>query len=136
VIAIMTGLIEDIRSGIRAATPDLLVTDLPAETAFDAVEALVAPDADVAATAPRLRHHAMYYPRARLRQPIASTQELQTTPLGFDFVEVVGIDPEREAETTGFTEWIRRGMRHGLAVHDPRRPFAVPVEREEAWLRE
>ena len=98
VIAVFSCFIGEIRTSIRGATPDLLCTGLPRGASFAAIEAVLAQDKDVQATAPRLRHHAMYFPHGRGTRTQA-TRALATNPLVFDAVELFGIDPEREART-------------------------------------
>ena len=135
VIAVFSGFIGEIRSGIRIATPDLLCTGLPPETSFDAVDALLHEDDAVLATAPRLRHYAMYFPSGARGRRIERTHGLQTTPLAFDYVELIGIDPRREQEATQFGEWLAQGAEAGLGVTDPDRPLEVPAALEADWRR-
>ncbi|MGA0059580.1 MAG: ABC transporter permease [Planctomycetota bacterium] len=136
VIAVFSGFISEIRQSIRIATPDLLATGFDAEASFEELDALIRADEDVVGTAPRLRHHGMYFPYGRLGQHLQQTRGMVTSPLAFDFVELVGIDAEREKETTGFRTWIEKGAAHGFAPAVPDDPLEVPVALEEKWRRE
>lgn len=137
VIAVFSGFIGEIRAGVRDATPDLLATNLPMGSSFAAIDAVLRADEDVVATAPRLRHHAMYFPHGR-GQRMQATRALNTNALTFDAVELVGIDPVRERALTGLDRWLTRATGpHGedaltYGVADPQHPFAVPPELEEA----
>lgn len=133
VIAVFSGFIDEIRSSIRIATPDLLCTGLPLDTSYAELDEVLRADPDVAATAPRLRHHGMYFPYGRVGRRIQQTRGLVTSPLAFDFVELIGVDPAKELETTGLATWIEQGIDDGYPVADPEHPLYVPPEREERW---
>ncbi|MBI5850790.1 MAG: ABC transporter permease [Planctomycetes bacterium] len=140
VIAVFSGFIGEIRGSIRNATPDLLCTGLAPGASFAPIDAVLRAEQDVVATAPRLRHHAMYFPHGR-GQRMQATRALATNPLAFDAVELVGIDPAAERSVTDLTHWLERAAgaapeaapdaTREAGVTDLQRPFDVPREIEE-----
>ena len=135
VIAVFSGFIGEIRAHIRSSTPELLLTALPTESSYDRIAPVLERDLDVLATAPRLRHPAMYYPHGRGGTRVQTTRSLLTRPLAFDYVELLGIDPAREMETTGLRDWLDAVQHRVVGVADPEAPLTVPLEREAGWLR-
>ncbi len=129
VIAVFSGFIAEIRGHIRGATADLVLSGVDERCSYEAVRGVLERDPDVVATAPRLQHYAILFPHGwRSFRPIVHTGATGGAPLRFNFVNLVGVDPAREARTTAFAEWLRldeaeQGAR--LAVADPARPFAV-----------
>jgi lipoprotein-releasing system permease protein len=133
VIAVFSGFIGEIREHMRSASPSLLVGGLPRDTSFSVLEPLLAADPDVVALAPRVRHYAMFFPHGRGSR-VQSTKSLVTTPLAFDYVELLGIDPQAEFRTTELRSWLDAVRGSMIGVDDPEQPLAVRPELEEAWL--
>lgn len=106
VVAVFTGFIEQTRGRIRNASPDILVAGLPPAASFAEFDAILCDVPGVRATAPRLEQFALYYPLGRIATRVQHTDAMPISGLGFDFVELVGIDPEREAETTRLRSWL------------------------------
>lgn len=131
VIAVFSGFISDIRTSIQGATPDVLCTGLHPGTSYAAIDARIRADDDVAATAPRLRHHGMYFPHARLGRRLQATRGLPSNPLAFDYVELVGIDPALERTATGLDAWIAAIDTPESQVVDRMHPLKVAVREEE-----
>jgi lipoprotein-releasing system permease protein len=109
--SVFTGFVSQIRSDVRNSACDLMVTELPADTSYEALRAAIEQDGDVVATAPRLRHHGMLQ---QVRARAASSRSQGSSQVDFDHTEngfalLVGIDPAREAAATGLRGWLARG---------------------------
>ncbi len=109
--AVFTGFVSQIRTDVRSSAVDLIVTDLPHDTAYPAVRAAIAAAGgdDVVALAPRLRHHGLLQPLRR-----GSDSPRESSQVDFDhgnsgFALLIGIDPTAEAEVSGLRDWIRGG---------------------------
>ena len=89
VISVFSGFIGGIRDDVHGATPDLLLTDLPHDQAYDRLLPLLA-DPDVVATAPRLRHYGAFY--VHRQGLIDQTESVNFQPMGQDFVQILGVD--------------------------------------------
>lgn len=128
VIAVFSGFIAEIRDHIRGATADLVLTDLAEGASFSAIRPVLEGDDEVAATAPRLLHYALLYPRGQARRAVMYASATGTGPMQFDFVTVIGVDPEREAKTSRFESWLHRvaDVDPRLAVPSFEHPFEVP----------
>jgi lipoprotein-releasing system permease protein len=131
VISVLSGFVGEWRVLLRGATPQLLIGDLPDGTSYDEVRALLGDDAAVASIAPRMVHQAVIRPRGSVRRRVETTSALQANAIEHDFVELVGIDPEAEARTTGFADWVRAPYARSDRVYDPERPLFVPA----SWQR-
>ena len=59
---VFTGVVADIHTDVRRSSPDLLLTDLPHDTGYEPLRALLEADPQVKSTAPRLRHHGLLQP--------------------------------------------------------------------------
>lgn len=120
---VFTGFVSEIRSDVRRSTADILVTDLPHETAYEPLREVIESDPAVTLSAPRLRHHGLM--RARLQRDGG----LMTSPVNFEgmtmdsgYALLLGIDPLREPEVTELEAWIERApaaIRHGYHVDPP-----------------
>ncbi len=138
---VFTGFVFEIRNDVRRATPDLLVTDLPAGASHDELRAVLLADPDVAHTAPRLRHYA-------LLQPLRSTGEQRQRPVAaevdFDqmqggFALLLGIDPLQEPDVSALSAWFLRGAEslrvRGVMNVEPATVQDEPdLERRARWL--
>ncbi len=135
VIAVFSGFISEIRGHIRGATADLVLTGVDRGTDYEAVRAVLESDDGVLSTAPRLSHYALLFPRDHLlrRFTVQHTAPTANSASQLDFVHLVGVDPGRELETTGFAGWLalqaddRAPQKPDFAVADPADPFAVPT---------
>ena len=127
VIGIFSGFIGAIREDVRRATPDLLVTDLPHQQSWSALQQLLRDDA-VAAAAPRLRHVGVFYLTSGM-SPVVRSQNLDFNNVENSFVMLVGIDPALEPQVTGLTGWLDR-VPDVMRAPDPDQPLAVPAEAE------
>lgn len=131
VIAVFSGFISEQRDGMREASAQLLVTGLEPNASFVEVEEILHADDAVAQSAPRLGHYGVYYPHRRRYDKIKITHPLSASPMDFDYVELLGIDAERELTTTGLRSWIRMEGRSRIAVRDADQPFDVPLSEQE-----
>jgi lipoprotein-releasing system permease protein len=118
---VFSGFIDDIRSEVRRTSPDLLLTGLPRESSFAALQQALVDD-DVVALAPRLRHYGVFYARAAAEA--TSSAELEFSNVDNSFVQLLGIDPELEAKTSQYLDWLRRGRRTTFGA----RPDPPPLE--------
>lgn len=126
VVAVFSGFIEGTRTDTRNGAPDILVAGLPHEASFTEFDRTIRDVPGVAATAPRLSHFSLYYVLDRFMVRVGLTDPMPISGLGFDFIEVVGIDPEREAQTTKFRDWLTDA---GIPVENLDRPFSMSPER-------
>ncbi|MEZ5988968.1 MAG: FtsX-like permease family protein [Planctomycetota bacterium] len=125
--AVFSGFVRDARELARGPTADLYAMVAEPGPSFDAVDAVLRRDPQVAATAPRMVWYGLLH-TGRMRIPRTSVQENPSALT--NFIQVLGVDPRREAEVTGFADWVRAGReatREG--VSDPARPFWIPLER-------
>lgn len=104
---VFSGFIEDIRADVRRSSPDLLVTTLPKDTSFAQVEQALQGQSGVEAMAPRLRHYGTFF--LRTSNSALQSVELEFSNVDNSFVQMLGIDRERERLVTPFDQWIERG---------------------------
>lgn len=119
VVSIFSGYIREIRSHIHETTSDLIV-QLGRPASFGAVAKVVEADPNVKACAPRLTWYGLLNPTEG--QP----RRLPTpTPHGLpaDYLTLIGVDPDREAKTTGFRGWLAAVENADLRVADPVHPL-------------
>ncbi len=147
VIAVFSGFISEIRENIRSATPELLLTSLKQDTSYKEISAIIADDPNVESIAPRLRHYAIYFPYGRPSRA-QMTRALQTTSLHFEYIELIGVDPDLEAQAKQLEGWVsgivrdrrypvghpRRDPDSRQIVADPEHPLTVPLEDERKLL--
>ena len=129
VVSILSGFVGGWRDLLRGATPQLLIQGLPEGTSYTKVRELLEGDPAVASMAPRLVHQGILRPRGVTGSRIRSTEGLEAQPLAHDFVQLVGVDPEAEARTTSFRDWVGKPYSTERRVHDLDRPFFVPAAR-------
>ena len=106
--SIFSGFIADIHSQTRRTSPDLLLTSLPNDSDYGPLQQALAEDRDVVATAPRLRHYGMLYPR-RGGSDRPFSVEVDFNAVGTNFVQLIGIDPRAEAKVTALAQWVESG---------------------------
>lgn len=126
---VFSGFVTEIRRDVHDSAPELLLTDLPHDVAYEPLRAALEADPDVAATAPRLRHHGLMQP---LRVPAAADRPRHSSTLDFDHTEngfalVLGIDPLREPAVTDLGGWLRRGPEQ-LANYGVIRPASTVLD--------
>ncbi len=140
--AVFSGFVFEIRSDVRRATPDLLVTDLPAGSDFEPIRAAIAAAAgdDVAAIAPRLRHQGLVQP---LRSPRFAGRAAMASELDFDSMEggfalLLGVDPELEPAVVDLPAWLHRGdaslAARGVTAETSPVLLEPAAERRREWL--
>ena len=135
VIAVFSGFIDEIRSHIRGASADLALTGIAAPASYEALAEIIEADPDVIATAPRLQHYGVLFPYGGLRQRIILTNAADSSPLEFNFVDLIGVDFEREQHATDFATWLKRPT-DGQAVIDLETPFTVSDKiQTQSWQR-
>ncbi len=108
--SVFTGFVSEIRTDVRRASPEVMLTDLPLDTGYEPLRAVLEADQDVVATAPRLRHHGLLQP---LRVPKGLQPRTEAAELNFDHMEsgfalLLGIDPLREGDVSPLQQWIAR----------------------------
>ncbi|MBL8730700.1 MAG: ABC transporter permease [Planctomycetes bacterium] len=108
--SVFTGFVSEIRTDVRRASPEMMLTDLPLDTGYEPLRAALEADTAVAATAPRLRHHGLLQP---LRVPKGLQPRTEAAELNFDHMEsgfalLLGIDPAREEAVTPLRQWVAR----------------------------
>lgn len=122
VLAVMNGLIEMNRDGVRALSADLhlmpAATEAPAR--YEPYGAALATVAEVVAASPHLVAYAL------LSVPGASANLSRTQNADFAQLQVVGIDPEAERLVTDFGAALADAV--VAPVPDPAQPFALPEE--------
>lgn len=122
VLAVMNGLIEMNRDGVRALSADLHLIPAPTEppARFEPYGAALAAVAEVEAVSPHLVAYAL------LSVPGASANLARTQNSDFSQLQVVGIDAEAERRVTGFGAALEQAV--ASKVPDPSQPFALPEE--------
>lgn len=130
---VFSGFIEDIRADVRRSSPDLLVTTLPHATSFSLLESALKDDPDVIALAPRLRHYGTFFQRTG--GAVMPSMELEFSNVDSSFVQLVGVDPQRERSVTQFDDWIERARsrsaRDGVAHAAPELGPGLQVPAED-----
>jgi ABC-type lipoprotein release transport system permease subunit len=133
--SVFTGFVSEIRTDVRNSAPDLLVTDLPHDTGYEGLRAVIEADAAVLASAPRLRHHGLCQP---LRTPGGMSRPVAASEVDFDhtkggFALLLGIDPIREAAVTDLQGWLQHGvdplLRHFGIERPPSTVLDEPADR-------
>jgi lipoprotein-releasing system permease protein len=109
--SVFTGFVSEIRRDVRNSTTDLLVSDLPHDTEYAALAAVLAQEPEVVATAPRLRHHGMIQAlrSRRNRMPTQSSSQVDFDHTENGFALLLGVDPDREAAVSGVRQWLAHG---------------------------
>ena len=103
--SVFAGFIADIYSEVRGTSPDLMLTGLPHDTAYEPLRKALAADSDVVALSPRLRHYGAIYQRSGGSDRTFSA-DADFSSVGTNFVQLIGIDPEAEAKVTHLQEWL------------------------------
>lgn len=135
---VFTGFVTDIRTDVRASSPPLLLTELPHETGYEPLRAALEADPDVAATAPRLRHHGLLQPvraGAAPGQARSSQLEFEQARTSNGFAVLMGIDPAREPQVVRLDAWLDRGPEQ-IARRGRRDPRAVVFDEPDADRRQ
>ena len=112
--AVFTGFVSGIQRDVHASSTDLLITDLPHDTGYEALCAAIEAERElVVATAPRLRHHGllqrMQEPQQRGERPRRGSSQVDFDHTQHGFALLVGIDPVREEAVSGLRGWLVRG---------------------------
>lgn len=103
--SVFAGFIADIYTEVRGTSPDLMLTGLPHDTAYEPLRKALAADPDVVAVAPRLRHYGAIYQRSGgADRTFAADADFSS--VGTNFVQLIGIDPASEAKVTPFATWL------------------------------
>ena len=134
--SVFTGFVGEIHRDVRRGSAELLLTDLPHDTGYEALRAALEADDAVATTAPRLRHHGLLQP---LRTPNGAAPRAAAGELQFDHTEtgfalLLGIDPLREAETTELRTWITHAG-EVFAAHHAEVPLSRVLDEPDAARR-
>jgi lipoprotein-releasing system permease protein len=125
VISVFSGFIAEIREHIRGATADLTLAGVGELCSYETVRAVLERDPDVLATAPRLQHYAILFPYGSPIRRVVTTRAAE--PMTFNFVNLIGVDPERERDATHFADWLA-DVPPLYRIDDPSRPFQLPDE--------
>lgn len=121
--AVFSGFVSQIHRDVRNSACDLMVTDLPHDTAYAPLRFAIAAAGgdDVIAQAPRLRHFGLLQPLRQYGfdgQRGSSQVDFDHTDSGFALL--VGIDAAAEERVSALREWIAEG----------------PAEINARWTRE
>lgn len=139
VVAVFSGFISDIRANTKNASPDLILTGLPDDASYAAIAPGIEADPDVVATAPRLRQESLLFPHGRMPRTVNHTDPMPMSPLAFDFVEVIGVDFERETAISDVASWLAAAPRSrggfDLDLADPQNPLAIDPDALDASRR-
>jgi lipoprotein-releasing system permease protein len=122
VVSIFSGFLRVVAEHIREASADVSVLYLPDDAQYAPLARALEADDGVAATAPRLVHFGLLHrPGQRPPpSPLLGRSALQGGDTPFLFV--LGVDPAREAATTGFRSWLA-AVAPERAVRDADRPL-------------
>ncbi len=151
VIAVFSGFISEQTTSVRHASPDLLLTGLP-HSSYTELQPLLAADPDVVSTAPRLVHYAMLNPQDQRIQLARQTESLSPPAIHQNYVALIGVDFQAEAQTSNMPQWLQTpdrfpgdhhpfGMDPSLApehwrVKDPNQPLQVSEEQRQEFRRQ
>lgn len=130
VVGIMNGFLDETRRVIRGTTADIVLTPLTvrapsgrrlAPPPYESIERVVAAVDGVAAVAPHLlRPSLIALGRKEDGRLVIDVEEARP-------VQVVALDPERDAEVTRFLDYVRAVPPEKGGVPDPSRPFEPPA---------
>lgn len=130
VISVFSGFIENARSGIDNGSPQLLLTELRQGSDFRKLGPVLRGIEGVANVAPRLHHYGILLPHFGIKrsQPTDNIPSANSTS-NKNSVVLVGVDPEFEAKTTNFNDWLAHKIER-IESKDSSRPKLVefPVE--------
>jgi len=126
--SVFTGFVSGIRSDVRYASPDLLVTDLPHDVDYETLRPALEATDGVDATAPRLRHYGLLQPlRAQQRTSGRGSSQLDFDHASAGFALLLGLDPARELRVTELRGWVQRELPSSLS----HLPFAAGQDQFE-----
>jgi lipoprotein-releasing system permease protein len=129
VIAIFSGFIREVRAHIRGAASDLSYLG-QLGMSYRKLEKILLTDPNVVACAPRLVSHGMVFYNDTPEGSVAEAQLADQESLLNNFVQVLGIDPDREREICDFTKWLQTPDLE-QRVENPEQPFETSLERIE-----
>jgi lipoprotein-releasing system permease protein len=135
VVSIFSGFIKEVRAHVRAASSDVVVFGLDWSASFDAVRQALLDDPNVLDCAPRVVWYGLLHAFGKSAQVSPQVGPLHAAGADSSFVMLIGIDPAREAEVTGFATWLAE-VAPGRHVRDARSPFTVAGERPGILLSE
>lgn len=114
--SVFTGFVSGIRSDVRTASPDLLVTDLPHDVDYESLRTGIEANDGVLASAPRLRHYGLLQPlRAQQRTSGKGSSQLDFDHASSGFALLLGIDPVRELQVSALRDWVQQELPSALS---------------------
>lgn len=129
VVSIFSGFLVEVRAHVRSANSDITVLSLPSPASYSRVAKTIESVPNVAATAPRLIWFGMLKALGATHQVMPRTTTVQAPGAEVPFVMLLGIDAQREANVTGFSEWLAAVEDPALRVDDPDDPFRPALRR-------
>ena len=134
VVSLFSGFLEVVEQHVRAASSDVIVSELPPWTEWSALEPVLLDDPNVAAAAPRLMHYGLLLrPGARpAPAPLPGRSALHGGDQPFLFV--LGVDSELEMQATGLRSWLEdAAIPANLRVADSARPLGTITVGDETF---
>lgn len=125
--AVFSGFVSEIRAGVRLASPELLLTDLPAEADFAKLAPTLRGVDGVAAIAPRVQHDVLMLAYGHHARYSANTRPIEVSQVSRGFVRLLGVDFAAERQATSMSLWVERTS-PDLRVTDVGQPFVVSPE--------
>ncbi|MFK7742603.1 MAG: ABC transporter permease [Planctomycetota bacterium] len=125
VVSLFSGFLQVVEQHVRAASSDLIVSQLPPWAEWPELEAALRDDPNVAGAAPRVLHYGLLQPPGKRPPPAPLPGRSALHGGDQPFLFVFGIDPAAEREATDFDSWLR----------DPRIPDALRCAKPDDPLR-
>lgn len=125
VVSLFSGFLQVIEEHVQASSADIVVTELPPWAEWTKLRAALHDDPNVESLAPRLLHYGLLTPPGKRPPPAPLPGRSALHGGDQPFLFVFGIDPELEAKTTRFGQWVRhQDVPDELRVRDVERPLA------------
>jgi lipoprotein-releasing system permease protein len=103
VVSIFSGFIRELKTHIRSATSDVTAYYLGERASYRRLEETILKHENVAACAPRLAYAGLLHPDPKR----ADNAAVEDPMANHHLVTLIGIDPEKEMQVTGFGSWLK-----------------------------
>ena len=126
VVSIFSGVIREFKEHIRSATSDVTAYYLGNRANYQRLEKVLLQHHNVAACAPRLAYAGLLHPDP---ERTASNAPNEDPTANHHLVTLIGVDPQKEAQVTGFNGWLAEaGTDTETTVLDAQSSWILPSQ--------